>query len=103
MPAVDLAIPAFGYKNHFSIDRRFWPIWRSVAPSCARMLSFKTERITRKPIRQIPFQRLRSIPNPLSRDMLQPILHRNKRLVPVMIFGPLEPNRVRVLQEGYFT
>jgi IS5 family transposase len=23
MPAVDLAIPAFGYKNHISIDRRF--------------------------------------------------------------------------------
>jgi len=28
VPAVDLAIPAFCYKNHASIDRRFWRIRR---------------------------------------------------------------------------
>ena len=27
MPSVDLAIPAFGYKNHVSIDRGFGVIW----------------------------------------------------------------------------
>jgi hypothetical protein len=41
VPAVDLAIPAFGYKNHISIDRRFrlvrrWMQARMMEPGYAR-------------------------------------------------------------------
>jgi IS5 family transposase len=42
MPAVDLAIPAFGYKNHVSIDRGFglirkWTTTHAAAHDGARL------------------------------------------------------------------
>jgi len=42
VPAVDLAIPAFGYKNHISMDRRFrlirrWKVTDASAHDGARL------------------------------------------------------------------
>jgi len=39
MPAMDLAIPAFGYKSHISIDRRFRLIRRWKTPTPAPMMA----------------------------------------------------------------
>jgi len=42
MPRVDLAIPAFGYKNHIGIDRRHGLIrrWSSAASKASRCSTF---------------------------------------------------------------